>query len=216
MILVTNFKTYPESTGEKAFLLAKLHEEVAKETGKEIIIAVQPADILRVSHLEIPVFAQHVDPIEQGRNTGFITPESVKEAGAAGVMLNHSEHAMKPWDVEKAIKLCKRLGLKTLVFVSNLLEASDLKSYEPDYIAYEVPELIGTGRPISKEKPDELREFVKKLEDTEIIPLCGAGISKREDVEMAKKLGTKGVVVASAIVKAKDPKKVIEELVKDI
>ena len=99
MILVTNFKTYPESTGEKAFLLAKLHEEVAKETGKEIIIAVQPADILRVSHLEIPVFAQHVDPIEQGRNTGFITPESVKEAGAAGVRAT----ALCPGEVDTPI-----------------------------------------------------------------------------------------------------------------
>ena len=213
MILVTNFKTYPESTGENAFKLAKIHEEVKRKTGKEIIIAVQPTDILRLSSLDVPVFAQHVDPVEQGRNTGFITPESVKDAGAVGVMLNHSEHPMKAWNVEEAIKLCKKIGLKTLVFVSNISEARDLKSYEPDYIAYEVPELIGTGRPISKEKPEELREFVKEVSDTNIIPLCGAGISKADDVKAAKELGTKGVVVASAIVKAKDPKKIIEDLV---
>jgi len=211
MMLVTNFKTYPESTGENALKLAKIHEQVAK-TGKNIIIAVQPVDISIVSKLNIPVFAQHVDAIKQGRSTGYITPESVKAAGATGAMLNHSEHPMKPWDIEKAIKLCKKAGLKTLVFVSDLSEATDLKSHRPDYMAYEVPELVGTGRPISKEKPGELKEFVKKIEGSGIVPLCGAGISTREDARIAKELGTQGVVVASGIVKAKDRKKVISEL----
>lgn len=212
-MLVTNFKTYSESTGKNALKLAKIHESFARRN-KKVIIAVQPADIRFVSHLKIPVFAQHVDPVIPGRNTGFISPESVKAAGAEGVMLNHSEHPMKPWEAEKAIKICKIVGLKTLVFVSDLSEASDLRGFNPDFLAYEVPELVGTGRPISKEKPHEIQEFVHLLEDTKIVPLCGAGISKARDVKTALKLGTKGVVVASAIVKAKNPRKVIESLVK--
>lgn len=215
-MLVTNFKTYPESTGDGALRLARIHERVNKETMSEIAIAVQPADILSVAHLDILVFAQHVDPVNPGRNTGFITPDCVKQAGADGVMLNHSEHPMKPWEVEKAIKLCKKAGLKTLVFVSTMLEATDLKALKPDYLAYEVPELIGTGKPISGEKPDEIREFVRVISDTDIVPLCGAGISSGKDVKTAKKLGTKGVVVASAIVKAKNPKKVIETMVRNL
>ena len=215
-MLVTNFKTYPESTGDGALSLARIHERINKETMSEIAIAVQPADILSVAHLKVSVFAQHVDPVSPGRNTGYITPECVKQAGADGVLLNHSEHPMKPWEVEKAIKICKKLGLKTLVFVSTMLEATDLKSFKPDYLAYEVPELIGTGKPISKEKPGEIREFVEKISDTNIVPLCGAGISHGKDVKTAKKLGTKGVVVASAIVKAKNPKKVIEAMVRNL
>jgi triosephosphate isomerase len=39
--------------------------------------------------------------------------------------------------------------------------------------------------------------------------LCGAGITKGEDVGSALKLGTKGVLVASGVVKAKDPYKVL-------
>lgn len=212
-MLVTNFKTYPESTGKNALKLAKIHEKAAKR--KNIVIAVQPADLMRVTNLKIPVFAQHIDPITPGRNTGFVTPESVKATGARGVMLNHSEHPMKPWDVETAIKLCRKAGLRTLVFVSNLSEASDLKGFGPDFLAYEVPELISTGRPISKERPHEIQEFVNLLADTKIVPLCGAGISRPDDVRVAKKLGTKGVVVSSAIVKAKDPAKVIASLVKE-
>lgn len=215
--LVTNFKTYPESTGKNAVKLAKIHAEVAKKKKKKIIIAVQSCDIYSVSRsVKIPIFAQHVDPVEQGRNTGFITSESVKAAGASGVFINHSEHPMKAWDVEKAIKLCKKIGLETLVFVSDLSEASDLKGYEPDYMAYEVPELISTGRPISKERPHELKEFVKLMEDSGTTALCGAGISSGEDVKTAKKLGLKGVVVSLAIVKSKNPKKIIKDLVKNL
>jgi triosephosphate isomerase len=39
--------------------------------------------------------------------------------------------------------------------------------------------------------------------------LCGAGISTAEDVSIALKLGTQGVLVASGIVKAKDPYSVL-------
>jgi len=211
-MLVTNFKTYAESSGANCEKLAKIHEKVAKE-GNDIIIAVQPADILRVSGLGLPVFAQMAHPVEPGRNTGMISPQNIKEAGADGVMLNHSENPMKVWDVERAVQICKKTGLKVLVFVSNLQEASDLKGYKPDYIAYEVPELIGTGKPISSEKPDELKKFVKVLENSDIVPLCGAGISKKEDAETARELGTKGVVVASSIVKSENPEKVIRELI---
>jgi triosephosphate isomerase len=44
-----------------------------------------------------------------------------------------------------------------------------------------------------------------------VITLCGAGITKGEDVAAALRLGTKGVLVASGIVKAKDPCKVLME-----
>ncbi len=211
MILVTNFKTYPEATGARALKLAEIHEK-ARKSGKDIVIAVQSADIRKVSSLDVPVFAQHADPVEAGRNTGFITPESVRAAGASGVMLNHSEHPMKSWEVENAVNLCKMAGLKTLVFVSEISEAVDLKNYRPDYIAYEIPELIGTGKPISREKPDELRDFVKRMKGSGIKLLCGAGISKKEDVAMAKELGAEGVVVSSSIVKSKNPEKIINQL----
>lgn len=45
-----------------------------------------------------------------------------------------------------------------------------------------------------------------------MIILTGAGISSAEDVEAAIKLGTAGVLVASAIMKAKDPAKVIRDM----
>jgi triosephosphate isomerase len=42
--------------------------------------------------------------------------------------------------------------------------------------------------------------------------LCGAGITTGKDVTAALKLGTKGVLLASGIVKAKEPYKVLSEM----
>jgi triosephosphate isomerase len=44
--------------------------------------------------------------------------------------------------------------------------------------------------------------------------LCGAGISKGEDLRAALDLGSKGVLLASGIVKAKDPKAALEDLIR--
>ena len=41
--------------------------------------------------------------------------------------------------------------------------------------------------------------------NAEVVILCGAGISAGEDVRAALRLGTQGVLVASGVVKAKDP-----------
>jgi triosephosphate isomerase len=41
--------------------------------------------------------------------------------------------------------------------------------------------------------------------------LCGAGISHGDDVTAALKLGTQGVLVASAVVKAKNQYRVLRE-----
>jgi triosephosphate isomerase len=43
--------------------------------------------------------------------------------------------------------------------------------------------------------------------------LCGAGISKGEDLKAAMELGSVGVLLASGIVKAEDPKAALEDLV---
>ncbi|MEM2739506.1 MAG: triose-phosphate isomerase, partial [Candidatus Bathyarchaeia archaeon] len=45
-----------------------------------------------------------------------------------------------------------------------------------------------------------------------VIVLCGAGISRGEDVKVALQLGTKGVLLASGVVKAKDPYSILREM----
>ena len=77
----------------------------------------------------------------------------------------------------------------------------------PDIVSFEPPELIGTGIAVSKAQPQVVTNTVNLVRqmNSDVTILCGAGVSQAEDVSVALKLGTQGVLVASGIVKAKDP-----------
>ncbi len=71
-MIIVNFKTYLESTGKRAVELAKQAERAAKETGANIIVVPQFVDLAKVAEaVEIPVFAQHIDPIKPGTARGI-------------------------------------------------------------------------------------------------------------------------------------------------
>ena len=75
---------------------------------------------------------------------------------------------------------------------------------EPDYIAIEPPELIGTKRSISAEKPTLISESFQYLQSSGIRSklICGAGINTPEDVRIALDLGSAGILAASSVVKS--------------
>ena len=54
-------------------------------------------------------------------------------------------------------------------------------------------------------------DAVKKIEPA-VGVLCGAGITHGEDLKAALELGSEGVLLASGIVKAKDQRKALEDL----
>jgi len=218
-IVAVNFKAYyPYSFGENALRIARDAKKVWEETGVEIILIPPYTEIKPVLEVvkgtEIKVYAQHADPVEPGARTGFIPLEGLKEAGVHGVLLNHSEHRLKLADINWLIKKAKELGLRTLVCADVPETGAAVAVLKPDMVAVEPPELIGTGIPVSKAKPEVITrsvELIRKV-NSEVIILTGAGISKGEDVYAAIKLGTSGVLVASAIVKAKNPYEVIKDM----
>jgi triosephosphate isomerase len=213
-MIIVNFKTYQEATGQRAVELAKKAEKVTKETGISTAVAPQFADIATVAtSVEIPVFAQHVDPIKPGSFTGHVLAESVKEAGAVGTLINHSERQLKLSDIDEIIKITREKNLVSCVCANNPSISKAVASLKPEIIAIEPPELIGTGIPVSKAKPEIVTDTVKLVREvnTKVTILCGAGISHGEDVATALKLGTQGVLVASGIVKAKNPYMIMRE-----
>jgi len=213
-IILVNFKTYLEATGKKALELAKKAEKVHQETNIAIGLAPQHSDILTLANaVSLPVYAQHIDFEKPGSFTGFVLPEAVKEAGAVGTLINHSEHRLKLADIDAAITRAREIGLISCVCSNNAKVSAAVAALQPDMLAIEPPELIGTGIPVSKAKPEVVSgtvELVRRI-NREVIILCGAGITRGEDVAAALRLGTAGVLVASGIVKAKGPYTVIRE-----
>jgi len=210
-MIITNFKLYESATGDKALALAKIHEEVAKETGTDIQVAVQPIDLARISQeVDIPVLAQHIDPKIFGSGTGHILPESVKMAGAVGTILNHSERRLEREVLEASIKRAKEIGLTTVVCAETPEEGASFLEFDPDYIAVEPPELIGGDISVSTSQP-EIIENASKLIGPEKL-LVGAGVKNGVDVKTCIQLGAKGVLLASGVTKAENPKAVLMDL----
>jgi len=218
-LILVNFKTYIEATGKKAVQLAKLAEEVTHECDICIAVAPQFTDIYQMAQkVNIPIFAQHMDFVKPGSFTGHILPESIKEAGAVGTLINHSERRLKLADIDATIARAREVDLLSVVCANNAAVSAAVSALKPDMIAVEPPELIGTGIPVSKAKPEVVTgtvELVKRI-NPDVMILCGAGIMRGEDVAAALRLGTEGVLVASGVVKAKDPYKVLLEFAEAI
>jgi len=210
--LLINFKTYLEATGKRAVELSKQIEKVGENAGIKVGVAPQFCDLERVAaSVDIPIFAQHIDPITPGASTGHVLAESVKAAGADGTLINHSEKPLLLADIDKAVQLAKQTGLNSVVCAGTARLAASVAVSEPDMVAIEPPELIGTGRAVSKENPEIITDSVKRVHKVNptVRILCGAGISTGDDVYTALKLGTDGILVASGVVKAKEPEKVL-------
>jgi triosephosphate isomerase len=216
-MVIVNFKTYAESTGKRALELARISEKVSDESGIYVAVAPQYVDIENIaSETSVPVFSQHIDPVTYGGHTGHVLVEAVKEAGAVGTLINHSERRIPFNDVDAAIRRAKEVGLITCVCADTARNSSTIAYFSPDMIAVEPPELIGSGIPVSQAKPEVVSDtvsFVRKVNEG-ITVLCGAGITKGNDVAAALKLGTEGVLVASGIVRAKDQRAALMDLVK--
>ncbi|KCZ72730.1 triosephosphate isomerase [Candidatus Methanoperedens nitroreducens] len=218
-LIVLNFKTYTEGMGENAVKMAKYCEEVSADSGVKIIAVPQAPDIYRVAcSVKIPVFAQHIDGVVAGSHTGHITADCVRSAGATGTLINHSERRLLLADIDSAIQSARRSELITIVCTNNVAVTLAVATFAPEFVAIEPPELIGSGIPVSKADPDIVRgsvSAVKRIQpDVEV--LCGAGISRGDDVAAALELGAAGVLLASGIIRAKDPKAALIDLVGNI
>jgi len=217
--VLINFKTYAEATGRRAVELARKVERVSLETNVCMGVAPQFADIAPVANtVSIPVFAQHIDPIKPGNSTGHVLAESIRENGAVGTLINHSERRLKLADVDAAIARARETRLVSVVCTNNPSVSASAAALHPDMLAVEPPELIGTGISVSKARPEVVTDTVKLVRNVnkKVTILCGAGITVGEDVATALRLGTEGVLVASGVVKAKHPDKVLFEFVKAI
>ena len=215
--LVINLKNYDEIYSHFSVDISKISESIATETDVEIIVC-PPNPVLYkvVENVSIPIYAQHVDDAKIGSSTGSIVPELIKSINCQGSLINHSEKRISINEIEKLIQRFRELDLTSLVCALSIDEVESIAKLKPDIIAIEPPELIGSGRAVSKVNPKIISDSVDtvNLIDKNIDVLCGAGIMTGEDVSIALELGSKGILIASGIIKSDDWKSIILELSK--
>jgi len=215
-VFIINCKNYEEISGDKILKFVKIVEKVSKKYKVKIAIAPPQHLIGLVSNSKIPIFAQHVDNSKVGSTTGYVIPELLKKSKVTGSLINHSEHRISSEDISKLVMKLRELKMISVVCVKDVAEAKKYSKLNPDYIAIEPPELIGSGKAVSNERPEiiiKAADAVNSANNNTKI-LCGAGIVSGQDVSKALELGSEGILVASGIIKAKNWKKIIEEFSK--
>lgn len=212
-MLVINFKAYHESVGSNALQIVKAIDEACQNSPVTVLLALNVLDIESAAKIarNVKIIAQHADPVGYGAHTGQLPPEELKSRGAVGTLLNHSEHPLSESKLGEAIDLCRSVFPEyTIVCAPNFETAAKVeRNWDPKYIAYEPPELIGGDISVSTSKPDIVKQVVDMSPDRQI--LVGAGVKTVNDIKVSLQLGAVGVLVASGVVKAPSPAKVVKE-----
>lgn len=211
MFVLVNLKAYECDS----LAVAEAANAVGETAGVRVGVAPQTAFLEAAAGVGVETWSQHVDPWGSGSYTGSTLPAAVAEVGAVGTLLNHSERRLELAAIDDAIEAAHGAGLETIVCANNPDQIAAVAALGPEMVAVEPPELIGSGTPVSQADPDIVRDAVRAAGavDEGIDVLCGAGISTGEDVVAARELGADGVLLASGVALADDPRAALEELV---
>ena len=212
-LILVNFKSYREGSGNPAGQIGSAAELVMQESGVTIGVAPQFVELHPFcKHYEIPVYAQHIDAVE-GAFTGRIPAFTIRAAGCVGSLINHSERRLTIAEIEACVEAAKFNHLESVVCTNNVGVSAAAAAFSPTYVAVEPPELIGSGISVAKADPDIIRNSVAAVKriSPDVKVLCGAGIQSGECVKTAGDLGADGGLLASSVVKAKDPEAVLRD-----
>lgn len=214
MFILINLKAYPADP----VAIASAAKEVADASGARIAVAPQAADLAAVAETGVETWAQHIDPNDPGSHTGSTLAEATKRSGATGTLINHSEQRLRLATIDATVQAAERVELETCVCANNPAQIGAVTAFGPDAVAVEPPALIGGDVSVATADPDIISNAVTAAAEVnaETAVYCGAGISSGDDLETASELGATGVLLASGVAKADDPRATLNSLVEPV
>ncbi len=199
--------------GDQILDLARIADEAAAKYDVRVIFTTPYANIEKVasSVKNLHIFAPHMDDIPIGRGLACVLPESIKAAGAVGVMLNHCERPLSSSVLVRTLNRARDLDLMTIVCADSMDETRAIAQMHPDLMITEPTELIGTGQAADLSYVSASMEAVKAI-DPDIGVLVGGGISNGTDVYNTIMAGADATGSSSGIVKNADPGAMVNEM----
>ena len=200
--------------GDKILELALAADRASEKYDVDVIFTTPYANIYEVNANteNIHVFAPHMDAEPIGRGLANVLPESVKAAGAQGVMLNHVERPLSFSLLERTIARAREVGLYTIVCADTFNEAKAVAMLGPDAIVAESAEQIETDNGVDPRYIKEACEAIRSI-DPGVLVLVAAGIRSGKDVYKVISQGCDASGTSSGVALAKDPVGMIDEMV---
>ena len=201
--------------GDAVLEMALLADKLAHKYDMDIPMTVPYTEIRWVAeHTDsVVIFAPYMDILRPPcRGQADILPESLKAAGAHGVVLNHCEKPVSLAQVKRSIEICNELDLLSMVCTDSVTEAKAMALLHPDIIVPEPTEYIGSGRTSDLGYIIECVNEIKAI-DPNIIVEVGAGISCADDVYRGIFHGSDAAGACSGIHNSDNPPKMFEAMV---
>lgn len=209
--LIVNPKAYLASADTLA--LARLTDELAEQFGIDVIFTAQHVDVRMVAEntSRLVVTAQHMDPIVKGRGMGHILPDSLRDAGAGAVVLNHAEHPLTLAVLDETMQRAREVGLATIVCADSDAQCKAIAGMGPDIMICEPTANIGTGQMDAGGYIERTTRIVKDVDPT-ILVIQAAGVSAGADVARVLVQGADGSGGTSGIVRHPDWRAILTEM----
>ncbi len=202
------FEIGPKNLLRRAELepLARAAGAAGSDHGVSVILTVPTALIAPIHDLHSGVlpFAQAMAPDQPGDSMGRVIAETLVDAGAAGIMLNHASNPLDPPALAAAVERARATGLQTIVCTDTDAEAVRVARLGPTAILLEPPALIGSVGRVARDWIAPANEAVRRVAPA-VLMMHAGGVSSPSIAAAIMAAGADGTGSTSGVIGADDP-----------
>ncbi len=203
--------------GDTVLEYALAAERAAEKYDIDVLMTCPVVDIRRVRENteRLIIFAPYMDTLRPGRGQADILPESIRAAGAQGVIVNHCEKPMSLPQIRATIERARELDMLVFACADSVAEAKAVAQLHPDILNPEPSELIGNtdGKVSDMSYVREVTQAIREIYD-DILVEQAAGITNGQQIYEFLMAGSEGAGAASGVCRADDPVAMIDEMVR--
>jgi triosephosphate isomerase len=188
--------------------------QAGADHGVTVLITVPTALIAPVHELRagVLVLAQGMDAEGLGSSMNRVTAESLVDAGARGVMLNHDADPLDLDTLGPAIDRARDVGLATIVCAGTHDEAIRFATLGPTVVLFEPPDLIGTDATVTRDWVAGSTDAIH-LAGPGVLALHAGGISTPAVAQSVMAAGADGTGSTSGVLSSDNPAETVRSFI---
>lgn len=178
--------------------------------GVTVLLTVPTAMIAPVVQLDagVVVLSQGMGLEGLGPTMDVVTAESLVDAGADGVMLDHDARRLDAAQLASAVDRCRLLGLQSIVCAGDDAAAARAASLGADVVLHEPPDLIGRAGDLARPWIPASTSLIRATGSRagrRVLAMHAGGVATPAIAEAIMAAGADGTGSTSGVVTADDP-----------